>query len=125
MSKLGWSYLISRFGTIDTKTTDENIRLAVREMFHEDHPDLLEGDYEEHSVAWVDYGFDEGPVYTMLLRRFGCLTLEKRNDQDDIDPIESFQLIDVDEDHCIRLFISLVSGDIVSIFQDPWKKTEI
>src|SRR6516225_2806480 len=45
MSENGWSHLNSRFGNLDGNTSAENIRCAVREMYHEDHPDLSDGDY--------------------------------------------------------------------------------
>jgi hypothetical protein len=121
MSEIGWSHLYSRFGSC-RETIEENIRLAVREMFHEDHPDLLEGDYVEHSNAWIDYGFDDGPIYTLTVHRFGKLTLEKRMDQDDIEAIESFQLDNVTEDRCIQLCKSLVSGDLKFVIREFGKK---
>ena len=114
MSETGWSHLVSRFGDLGDGTSEENIRRAVRQMYHEDHPSLHEGDYAEHPDAWVNYGFDDGPVYTLTIRRFGELLLEKRLDQEDIDATESFRAEKVDEETCCRICTQLVAGDLDS-----------
>ncbi len=122
MSKIGWSHLNSRFGNLASETSRPNIEVAVREMFHEDHPDLLEGDYAEHSAMWIDYGFDAGPVYTLYIRRRGLVVLEKRLDQDDLDPAESYELQNTTEPECVALGLELVAADINSVMSRPWNR---
>jgi hypothetical protein len=112
MTEIGWSHLFSRFGNRGNSSSEENIRRAVQEMYHEDYASLSEGNYVEHPDAWINYGFDSGPVYMLTIRRFGELLLEKRLDQDDIDPAESFRAKKVDEETCCRICMSLVAGDL-------------
>jgi hypothetical protein len=121
MSENGWSHLNSRFGNLDGNTSAENIRCAVREMYHEDHPDLSDGDYAEHPDAWIDRGLENGPLYTLTIQRFGRLQLEKRADQDDVDAAESFQMDNVAEEQCCRICESFVAGDMESLLREPWE----
>lgn len=83
MTEIGWSHLFSRFGNRGNSSSEENIRRAVQEMYHEDYASLSEGNYVEHPDAWINYGFDSGPVYMLTIRRFGELLLEKRLDQNE------------------------------------------
>lgn len=122
MAEAGWSHLVSRFGNLGGSTSAENIRRAVHEMFHEDHPNLVEGDYAEHPDAWITYGFDSGPVFTLTIQRFGSMLLERRSDQDDIDPAESFHAEQLDEDTCCQLCTRLVAGDLDFVLRAvTWK----
>jgi hypothetical protein len=120
MADISSSGLTSRFGDLDDDTSEENVRHAVREMYHEDHPDLQAGDYAEHPDAWIDCSFDDGSVYLLIIQRFGKLRLEKRFDQGDIDPAESFELENVDEERCLQLCMRMVAGDVQSVRAAPW-----
>ncbi len=120
MAEVGWSHLNSRFGNLDSETSPSNIASAVHEMFHEDVPGLLEGDYAEHSSMWINHGFDDGPEYTLSVHRRGLVTLEKRLDQDDLDPVEYYKLENVHEHECVALCTDLVSGKIDVVLSRPW-----
>lgn len=78
-----WCYLVSRYGdeTGPLPTSDE-IWAVVNELYSENLPGMTEGDYDEHGVASLRYGYDEGPMCVLEITRHGTARWEEWADQD-------------------------------------------
>lgn len=61
--------LIARFGNSFTDPSSDDLRQALRELYVEDHPSLVEGDYEEHPNTWLEYGYENGDKWDRIHTR--------------------------------------------------------
>jgi hypothetical protein len=115
--------LITRFGGGGRNPSDTDLIAAIREVFHEDHPILVEGDYAEHPNSWLTYGFqddDKWTVYVLDLYRKGQLVFSCYHDQDDVDPAFERTMACVTEHEALRLWRLLAAGKIELLTREPW-----
>jgi hypothetical protein len=116
--------LNTRFGGGDRNPSETQLKEAIREVFHEDHPDLIEGDYLEHPNAWLSYGSQSGDkwtVYTLDLYRNGSMMFSKLADQDDLEPEFERTKAHLTEDEALRLWRLLASGDLNALLKEDWR----
>jgi hypothetical protein len=114
--------LNTRFGGGGRNPSDNDMEAAIREVFHEDHPSLVEGHYAEHPNSWLSFGIQAGEkwtVYLLDLYRGGCLAFSKFEDQDDAEPVFE-RSKHVTEQEALRLWRLLASGDIESLMREDW-----
>lgn len=85
--------LCTRFGGGGRNPTQEEMQVALRELFIEDNPHCTEADYAEHPEASLSYGHDNPgsedyiwTVYTVAVYRNGSAIYTKYHDQDDDEP---------------------------------------
>lgn len=98
--------------------------VAIREVLHEDHPNLVEGDYAEHPNSWLSLGFQAGDkwtVHTLDLYRSGRMIFSTYDDQDDAEPVFERTRTDVTEHEALRLWSLLASGKIEALMREQWK----
>ncbi len=57
--------LTTRFGGGGRNPSDADMTEAIREVFHENHPSLVEGDYAEHPNSWLSFGAQVGDKWTI------------------------------------------------------------
>ena len=115
--------LIGRFRHATTDPSSDDLKAALRELYVEDHPSLVEGDYEEHPNTWLEYRFENGnkwTVYLLAVYRGGIVIFSKLDDQEDIDPEFEKRLTEVSQERALRLWMALASGDIDSLMTEPW-----
>ena len=115
--------LNTRFGGGGRNPSDSELRAAIREVFHEDHPSLVEGHYAEHPNAWLTYGFqadDKWTVYVLDLYRNGQLVFSCFLDQDDLDPEFERTMDCVTEQEALRLWRLLAAGKIELLTREAW-----
>lgn len=116
-------YLIRRFGGGTTNPSLDDLKEALRELYIENHPSLVEGDYEEHPNAWLNYGYENGnkwTVYTLDIYRGGTVIFSKRDDQDDLAPGFERRMIGVSQEGALELWKALASGNIDTLMAEPW-----
>ena len=115
--------LTSRFGAGTTDPSSGDLKQALRELYVEDHPSLVEGDYEEHPNAWLEYGYENGDkwtVYTVDVYRGGTVIFSRFDDQDDLDPEFEKRMTGVSQERALELWKALASGDIDSLLAKSW-----
>ena len=115
--------LITRFGGGTTDPSLDDLKAALRELYIEDHPSLVEGDYEEHPNAWLHYGYENGnkwTVYTLDIYRGGMVIFSKRYDQDDLAPEFEKRMTGVSQESALGLWKALASGNIDTLMAEPW-----
>lgn len=116
-------YLITRFGAGTTNPSLDDLKEALRELYIENRPSLVEGDYEEHPNTWLDYGYENGnkwTVYTLDIYRGGMVIFSKRDDQDDLDPEFEKHMTGVSQESALELWKTLASGNIEMLMAEPW-----
>lgn len=114
--------LNTRFGGGGRNPSDIEMTAAIREVFHEDHPSLGEGDYAEHPNSWLSFGVQTGDkwaVHVLDLYRGGRLAFSKYDDQDDAEPVFE-RSKQVSEQEALRLWRLLASGDTESLTREDW-----
>ena len=117
----GWVYLTRRWGHEVSDPTAQEISSAVHEVFVEDDPQLLDGDYAEHPSAWMRYGFDDGPMFVINIGRNRSARFEHWADQDYRVQIgATLELKLADEEDATQLWVLLARGDIDAIRNRPW-----
>jgi len=107
--------LITRFGGGTTGPSLDDLKEALRELYIENHPSLVEADYEEHPNAWLNYGYENGnkwTVYTLDIYRDGMVIFSKRDDQDDLAPAFEKRMTRVSQEGALELWKALASGNI-------------
>jgi hypothetical protein len=120
-----WTIITDRFGGDTKSPSDEYIAAVIERMYHENHPDLTEYDYLEHSCAFIRYGFEDGPMYVLECQRNGVLRFEQWTDQDfneEVAPAKSME--NVPEKLARILFMALAKGDIESVAKAQWDSDE-
>ena len=112
-----------RFGESHDNPTEEQMKQAIRELFHEDQLGLGEGDCAEHPNAWLTFGFQNGDkwsVVTLDLCRTGLMVFTRYEDQDDAEPLFTQTKRDISESDAFRLWQLLASGEIDSLKREQW-----
>lgn len=115
--------LYTRFGGGGSNPSEREMRDAIREIFHEDHPSLVEGDYAEHPSSWLTFEVQNGDkwtVHTLDLYRNGSLIFSKYDDQDDATPQFERTKTNVSEQEALRLWLLLASGNFVALEGEHW-----
>ena len=115
--------LIRRFGGGTPDPSSDDLKEALRELYVEDHPSLVEGDYEEHPNALLEYGYENGnkwTVYILDVYRSGMVIFRKFDDQDDHDSEFESRMTGVSQERALELWRALASGDIDSLIAEPW-----
>jgi hypothetical protein len=115
--------LKTRFGGGGRNPSDIEMKAAICEVFHEDHPNLVEGDYAEHPNSWLSFGVQTGDkwiVHILDLYRGGRLIFSKYDDQDDAEPVFERTKQYVSEQEAWRLWRLLASGEIESLMREDW-----
>jgi len=115
--------LITRFGGGTADPSLDDLKEALRELYIENHPSLVEGDYKEHPNAWLNYGYENGnkwTVYTLDIYRGGMVIFSKRYDQDDLAPEFEKRMTGVSQESALELWKALASGNIDTLMVEPW-----
>lgn len=116
-----WVILSPRYGGDVRDPTADDLARAIRELYVEDLPGMMEGDYEEHGAASLRYGFDEGPMYLLDVTRGGTVTFEEWADQDYDVPIAPPRVLtSVPSQAALKLWTLLAAGDIEQVRRHPW-----
>jgi hypothetical protein len=103
------------------KSHSEHVVEAVREIFHEDIPSMLEGDYDEHPNAFIRYGFDDGPLYVVNINRDGTICFTQWADPEFEHELEApLTMSNVTEQDALRLLTMLTKGQIAQIKSEKW-----
>lgn len=89
--------------------------MAAHELWHENIPDMTQGDYEEHGVAFLRYGFDEGPLFVIEGNRMRRLILSKYADPDFEELVSEVHTSEVAEAELLQLWKWLQSGNIEAV----------
>jgi hypothetical protein len=114
--------LNTRWGDTIRTPSREDLERALREIFHEDLPNLEEEDYAEHPSAGLAVGFDEGEgtCTTLDVYRGGMAFLTEAAEPEG-DPTRQMRLDRLEESRALRLWQSLQAGRIAEVFKEPWK----
>jgi hypothetical protein len=70
-----WSILSKRYGGDVRNPSSQDLASAVAELFIEKLPGVSAADYEEHGSAFLRHGYDDGPMYVLIVDRGGTATL--------------------------------------------------
>jgi len=120
----GWVILSSRYGGDIREPTPDQLRIALAEVYHENHPSMTEGDYAEHPNAWLRYGFDDGPLYVLNVYRSGTVYFSQWADSDYENELEpQAEKINVAEREAHRLWELLAAGKIDEVKASGWDAT--
>ena len=111
----GWAILSTRYGGDIRQPSHEQLMQAIDEVVTEDLDGVAEGYYSEHPNAWLQHGYDEGPVYVIDAYRNGTVICSQFADQDDVDPLTEITLKGVSRDQLLSLWKCLADGEIASI----------
>ena len=106
---------VVRIGESIDSPSEDDLHRALKELFHEDFPGLVEGHYEEHPNTWLTYGFDDGPLYELDVYRGGMVIFSKYRDADYNQLEDELKLRGVTEFQIQQLWQWLASGDIERI----------
>ena len=109
-----WCILTKRYGEDVRNPTEQQLNQAAHELFHENLAGMNQGDYEEHGVAFLRYGFDDGPLYVVEGNRLGQVTLSKYSDQD-FEELESEITSNTSEPSLVQLWKWLSVGNLTAI----------
>lgn len=120
-----WTILNVRYGGSFSNPTDEQLAQAIEELYVEQLPDMTEEDYEEHGMAFLCIGYDEGPMYEMEITRGREVWFEEWPDQDEYEhPLVPPRMMeDVSQEHALQLWKLLSLGLIEEVRQQPWVET--
>lgn len=102
-----------RFGNEIKDPTNADVEAALAEVFHENNPNLIEGDYVEHPNSWLEYGYETGDdwsVITVDVYRSGAVDYSCWADQDDDEPVVQSRLDAVCESRACDLFQLVLKG---------------
>lgn len=116
-----WVILTSRYGGCIRDPSSADLVSSIAELYHEEMVSMTEGDYAEHPNAWLEYGFDEGPMYILEVYRGGRVVFGQWADQDyesKLAPESSME--GVSEKVAVQLWTWLAHGDIDRIKIEPW-----
>jgi hypothetical protein len=115
--------LITRFGGGTADSSLDDLKEALRELYIENHPSLVEEDYKEHPNTWLNYGYENGNkwiVYTLDIYRGGMVIFSKRDDQDNLAPEFEKRMTGVSQESALELWKALASGNIDTLMVEPW-----
>lgn len=106
-----WSYLCFRYGEEVGSPSEDQLKKAAYELFHENINGMTEGDYAEHGSAHLRLGYDDGPMYVLTIDRTGRATLEVWEDQDyEVEACAPREMKKVSENQAVQLWADLASG---------------
>ena len=115
--------LTSRFGHGTSSPSEHDLIQALKELYVENHPSLVEADYEEHPNTWLTYGYENGEkwtVYTLDIYRDGTLAFSKMDDQDDDDPEFVKTMNNVKQERAFQLWKMLSNGNVDMLMKEEW-----
>jgi hypothetical protein len=114
--------LNTRWGDTIRAPVRQDLERALREIYHEDLPDLVETDYAEHPSAGLSVGFDEGEgvCTTVEVFRRGMAFLTEAAELQG-DPTRQMRLEHLEEARALRLWLSLLAGRIAEVLGEPWR----
>lgn len=119
-----WVILTSRYGGDIREPTVDQLRRALADVYHENHPSMTEGDYAQHPNAWLRYGFDDGPMYVLNVYRSRTVYYSQWADPDYESELEpESERINVSEPEAQRLWELLAVGKIDEIKASGWDAT--
>jgi hypothetical protein len=116
--------ITTRFGGDEDSPSEATMRAALREVYHEDHPDLLEGDYLEHPNAWMTYSVQNGAVTQVSVLdvyRTGLVIYSMYADEEFLNPEFQLQRRDVDEAEALKLWLLLANGATEELGHGAWE----
>ena len=111
-----WCCLELRYGGSIKGPSQDDISAAAAQLFDENLSGMTEADYEEHGVASLRYGYDDGPMYVLEISRSGKARWEEWADQDfdeELCPMREIQFLD--RDQVVLLWTRLAQGEIAFI----------
>lgn len=115
--------LTSRYGHGTSSPSERDLKDALKELYLENHPSLVDADYEEHPNTWLTYGYENGKkwtVYTLDIYRDGMVLFSKMDDQDDDVPELEKRMINVNQDKAFQLWKMLSNGDVEMLMNEQW-----
>ena len=116
-----WVILTLRYGEDRRNQTAADLTEAVAQMYHETTPGMMEGDYEEHGSAWLRFGYDDGPMFVLTIKRHGEVTFEEFADQDFERELRPCRVMwNVPESHTLQLLTWLAHGDVERVRSQVW-----
>lgn len=119
-----WAILTCRYGADIREPTFDELRSALAELYHEDHPSMTEGDYAEHPNAWLRYGFDSGPMYVLNVYRSRTVYFSQWADSDYETELEpETEKINVAESEAHHLWELLATGRVDEVKAWGWDAT--
>ena len=121
MTSSAFLILTRRYGGDTRDPSNENLANAIRELFVEDLPGMIEDDYAEHGAASLRYGWDEGPMFVVRVDRRGTVTFEEWADQDyehELAPPRTLRVRFQGE--ALQLWALLASGDVNDVRHFGW-----
>jgi hypothetical protein len=116
--------ITTRFGGDEDSPSEATMREALREIYHEDHPDLLEGDYLEHPNAWLTYCIQNGAstqVSVLDVYRTGLVIYSRYAHEEDPSPEFELQRRGVTEAEALRLWLLLANDATEELAQEEWE----
>jgi hypothetical protein len=121
LEQRAWAILTTRYGADIREPTFDQLRSALAEVYHEDHPSMTEGDYAQHPNAWLRYGFDTGPMYILNVYRSRTVYLSQWADSDYENQLApEAEKIDVAEPEAYQLWERLATGRIDEVKAWGW-----
>jgi len=121
---MGSTTLWERFGGGVDDPTDGALVEALREVYVEDNPACVEGDYEEHPNAWLTYSYEvDGQNLSVCLDvyRTGMIIFSKTSEEDGVMPDFEKIMYDVSFDKALFLWRRLSLGDVASLHEENWE----
>ncbi|MCW8130919.1 MAG: hypothetical protein KIS92_11255 [Planctomycetota bacterium] len=116
-----WTILTTRYGEDCTSPGAENLLAAIAELYHENLPDMNDGDYKEHPSAWLRIGYVNGPMHVIHINRHGEAIFEEWADQDfDKELAPPRRMAGISEQHAFQLWAWLAEGNLACIRSQPW-----
>jgi len=113
-----WTILSKRYGGDVRNPSSQELALAAAELFVENLPGMTESTYEEHGAAFLRHGYDDGPMYVLLINRGGTATFEQWIDQDFSSELEPpMSLRPVGQEEAVRLWQALAAGRLAEVRQ--------
>ncbi len=117
-----WLILTRRYGRDVLRPPPTDLADALTELYVENLPGMMPGDYEEHGAVSLRYGFDEGPMYVLEVSRLGTVSFEGWADQDFEAPLFQPRLMtSVSLPRALQLLQWLAEGAIDSVSRQIWQ----
>jgi len=116
-----WVILTTRYGGGTRNPTAAQLSQAIAELYHETLPGMTDDDYAEHGAAFLEFGFDDGPMFVIAVDRLGTVAFEEWADQDyRRELVPPRKRHEVPEEEALRLWNWLADGEIDRLRSQPW-----
>lgn len=115
MTDHSWCILSCRYGGDILNPSPQQLAKAAAELHQENLSGMTEADYAEHPGAYLRYGLDEGPLYTIDGYRDGTAVLSKYADPDFEELVHEVTLGEVTEQQLLMLWAWLSEGRLDNI----------